>query len=44
MPVDGLATARPQALQALASLGLWRELSVGECVCDVESREPPRAR
>lgn len=27
----------------LASLGLWRELSVGECVCDVESWEPWRA-
>lgn len=43
MPVDGSATARPQALQALASLGLWKKLSVGECVCDVESWEPRRA-
>lgn len=36
MPVDGLVTARPEAPQVLASLRLWRELSVGECVCDVE--------
>lgn len=40
MPVDGLATARPQASQAPAPLGLWRELSVGEFVCDVESQNP----
>lgn len=37
MPVDGLVTARPEAPQVLASLRLWRELSVGECVCDVEN-------